>query len=78
LSLRELAVRGDDLVGELELAPGPIVGELLEHLLRGVISDPARNDRAALLAEARAWLAKRTAGHAGQAAGQVAGRADAQ
>jgi tRNA nucleotidyltransferase/poly(A) polymerase len=69
LSLRELAVRGDDLVGELELAPGPIVGELLEHLLRGVISDPARNDRAALLAEARAWLVKRTAGQAGQAGG---------
>ena len=59
LSLREMAVHGDDLISELGVAPGPIVGKLLEHLLRGVIADPSRNQRTALLAEARAWLVGR-------------------
>lgn len=55
LTLSELAVDGDDLVNGLGLAPGPIVGELLEHLLGSVIADPSRNTRERLLAEARAW-----------------------
>ena len=54
-----MAVHGDDLISELGVAPGPIVGKLLEHLLRGVIADPSRNQRTALLAEARAWLVGR-------------------
>jgi tRNA nucleotidyltransferase (CCA-adding enzyme) len=57
LSLRELAIDGDDLIEELALAPGPQVGELLERLLGSVIEDPARNDRDVLLAEARRWMA---------------------
>jgi len=66
LSLRELAVRGDDLVVELGVAPGPIVGELLDHILGWVLDDPARNERGGLLDEARAWLARRAgSGEAG-------------
>ncbi len=57
LSLRELAVDGDDLIEALALAPGPQVGELLERLLSSVIEDPARNDRDVLLSEARRWMA---------------------
>ena len=57
LTLRELAVDGDDLLGELGLAPGPQIGELLERLLGTVIEDPSRNDRAVLLAQARQWMA---------------------
>jgi tRNA nucleotidyltransferase/poly(A) polymerase len=59
LSLHELGIRGDDLVAELDLLPGPIVGELLDHLLGWVLDDPARNERDALLGEARAWRARR-------------------
>ncbi|MGI8928142.1 MAG: CCA tRNA nucleotidyltransferase [Candidatus Limnocylindrales bacterium] len=55
LTLQELAVDGDDLIDGLGLAPGPIVGELLERLLGSVIADPSRNTRERLLAEARAW-----------------------
>lgn len=55
LSLRELAVDGDDLVKNLGLKPGPIVGELLERLLGSVIADPSRNTRERLLAEAKTW-----------------------
>jgi tRNA nucleotidyltransferase (CCA-adding enzyme) len=58
LTLRELAVNGDDLITELGIKPGPQVGELLERLLGSVIADPARNSRERLLAEAKAWVAR--------------------
>ncbi|MEP7158779.1 MAG: HD domain-containing protein, partial [Chloroflexota bacterium] len=58
LSLRELAVHGDDLTAELAIAPGPVVGKVLEHLLGWVLDDPARNERKTLLDEARAELAR--------------------
>ena len=58
LTLRELAIDGDDLVSDLGLKPGPKVGQLLERLLGSVISDPSRNTREQLLAEARAWTAE--------------------
>lgn len=64
LTLRELAVDGDDLIAALGLKPGPIVGELLERLLGSVIADPRRNTRDTLLAEARTWAS------AGNVAGQ--------
>jgi hypothetical protein len=62
LTLLELALRGDDLTAALDLAPGPVVGDLLEHLLQWVLDDPARNERAALIAEARMELERSSAG----------------
>jgi hypothetical protein len=53
LSLRELAVHGDDLLAALDRPAGPWVGEMLERLLEIVITDPARNTPAELLAAAR-------------------------
>jgi hypothetical protein len=61
LTLRDLRVHGDDLTAALDLAPGPVVGDLLDHLLQWVLDDPARNERDALIAEARAQL-DRTSG----------------
>jgi tRNA nucleotidyltransferase (CCA-adding enzyme) len=55
LTLRELAVNGDELVTALGLKPGPVVGELLERLLGSVIADPSRNTKPILLSEARRW-----------------------
>ena len=52
LDLARLAVKGDDLLA-LGMSPGPLVRLLLEELLEQVIEDPGRNDRAALLEEAR-------------------------
>ena len=52
----QLAVRGDDLIRELGVRPGPIVGRLLAELLEAVLDDPAKNERSALLALARASL----------------------
>ena len=56
LSLADLAVRGDDLTRELNIRPGPVVGRLLERMLRLVIADPAQNRHDVLIGHARAWL----------------------
>jgi tRNA nucleotidyltransferase/poly(A) polymerase len=61
LTLRELAVHGDDLTAALDLAPGPVVGELLDHLLQWVLDDPSRNARTLLIDESRAELARMSA-----------------
>lgn len=62
LTLHELAVRGDDLTSALAVRPGPVVGQLLDHLLQWVLDDPSRNARADLVAEARAELERTSAG----------------
>jgi tRNA nucleotidyltransferase (CCA-adding enzyme) len=54
LSHASLAVDGHDLQRELGLTPGPRIGHLLDRLLELVIDDPSRNDRAELIALARA------------------------
>ena len=58
LSARQLVVHGDDLVAELGIDPGPIVGRLLHRLLEAVLDDPSRNERATLLQLARRWAAE--------------------
>jgi poly(A) polymerase/tRNA nucleotidyltransferase (CCA-adding enzyme) len=52
----QLAVRGDDLIRELGVRPGPVVGRLLADLLEAVLDDPAKNERGTLLALARKAL----------------------
>ena len=51
-----LAVDGDDLMAELGLEQGPLVGRILDELLERVIVDPALNDRPTLLLLAQAML----------------------
>ena len=53
LEARHLAVTGDDLVAQLGIGPGPIIGRLLAALLDEVIEDPTLNSRDRLLALAR-------------------------
>ena len=59
LSTRDLVVNGHDLIRELALAPGRVIGEILDALLEAVLVDPNLNDRAALLALAREHLDKK-------------------
>lgn len=49
----ELAITGKDLMTELAMQPGPLVGRLLAMLLTRVLDEPARNTRDELLAIAR-------------------------
>jgi hypothetical protein len=51
-----LAVDGTDLMAELELEQGPLLGRILDELLERVIADPGLNDRPTLLLLAQAML----------------------
>ena len=56
LDRRGLAVDGTDLMHELGLPQGPILGRILDGLLERVIADPALNDRPTLLLVARSMV----------------------
>ncbi len=53
LSTADLAIRGGDLLNELGLRPGPVIGAVLRQLLEEVTDDPSRNERSRLLIRAR-------------------------
>jgi tRNA nucleotidyltransferase (CCA-adding enzyme) len=53
MSTRDLRLNGHDLIKELGVAPGRIIGELLDALLEEVTANPELNDREALLVLAR-------------------------
>ena len=52
VSVKMLALNGNDLMSELQLKPGPKFGAILDVLLGEVLEDPVRNDRSYLLARA--------------------------
>jgi tRNA nucleotidyltransferase (CCA-adding enzyme) len=56
LSTRDLKVNGRDLMTELGVKPGRIIGEILEALLDAVTTDPTLNERGRLLERAREYL----------------------
>ncbi len=53
LSTRDLALNGRDLMTELEMPPGPQLGEILRELLERVTEEPSLNEREELLAIAK-------------------------
>ncbi len=53
LSLRDLAITGNQLIDALSISPGPIVGRVLHALLDEVLEAPERNERERLLDRAR-------------------------
>jgi tRNA nucleotidyltransferase (CCA-adding enzyme) len=62
LSTRDLKINGHDLMRELGLRPGRIIGEILDALLEVVLSEPNANDPAVLIAKARALIQGRDGG----------------
>ena len=56
LTVRGLAIDGNDLLREMGMKPGPEVGRVLDALLQAVLDDPALNQRDTLLDLARASL----------------------
>ncbi len=56
LNTRDLAIGGHDLMKELGLPPGPVLGKILAALLEDVTNDPALNERETLLSRARHFL----------------------
>jgi tRNA nucleotidyltransferase (CCA-adding enzyme) len=64
LSTRDLKLNGHDIIRGLSVAPGPVIGEILDALLEIVTADPTQNDRERLLAHAAEYLAKKGQGRA--------------
>jgi tRNA nucleotidyltransferase (CCA-adding enzyme) len=58
LSLKDLAVNGNDLMTDLSLKPGRVIGAVLERLIEVVTDDPSANTRERLLDEARRIVAE--------------------
>lgn len=56
--IKELAVNGSDLMVIFDLAEGPVIGRILNHLLEIVLDSPEFNTREKLLTEARDFLRK--------------------
>lgn len=52
MEVRDLAINGHDLMKELNLTPGPILGQLLQQLLELVLDDSSLNNREQLLTKA--------------------------
>lgn len=55
-TLADLAVSGTDLIEELSLKPGPLIGKILAGLLDKVLDEPELNTRPQLLALAKAFI----------------------
>ena len=62
LSTKDLEVDGHDLMRDLGLKPGRVLGELLTALLEEVIADPEKNRRDVLLTRAREMAGERDKG----------------
>lgn len=56
LERRDLVIDGSDLIAELGLTEGPMLGHILDALLERAVTDPAINDRTTLLLLAQAML----------------------
>lgn len=55
VSLKDLAVRGGDLIAA-GVKPGPQIGEILDKLLKEVIEDPELNTKEQLLEKTEEWI----------------------
>jgi poly(A) polymerase/tRNA nucleotidyltransferase (CCA-adding enzyme) len=56
ITVKDLAVDGYDIMSELGLQPGPVVGRILRELLEQILDDPSKNTRETLLTVAREVL----------------------
>ena len=59
LGLSDLRINGNDLIEELHLAEGPVIGIILNFLLESVLDDPAMNNKEKLLSLAQGFYKER-------------------
>ncbi len=60
MDLRDLAINGSDLMTELQLQPGPILGKILHELFERVLDNPELNQKDKLLEISREILQNQT------------------
>jgi len=56
ITVKDLSVNGYDIMQEFGLESGPVIGEVLHHLLETILDDPSKNDSETLLRIARGFL----------------------
>lgn len=56
LSVKDLDINGNILMKELQLPPGRLIGDILDHLLEQVLDDPSRNRQELLLKAAETFV----------------------
>jgi tRNA nucleotidyltransferase (CCA-adding enzyme) len=56
LTIKDLQVTGKNLIEQLGITSGPVIGELLRKLLEEVLEAPEHNERERLLERARELL----------------------
>lgn len=59
LTMSDLAIDGRDVMTELQLKPGPVVGIVLRELYETVLDNPEQNERGTLLAIAKEFVRQR-------------------
>ncbi|MEO8581163.1 MAG: HDIG domain-containing metalloprotein [Patescibacteria group bacterium] len=55
-SITDLKINGNELMTELHLKPGPILGKLLHHLFELVLEEPELNTKEKLIEEAKKFI----------------------
>jgi tRNA nucleotidyltransferase (CCA-adding enzyme) len=61
LKVTDLDITGQDLIQTLNIEAGPVLGEILKHLLDKVIEEPLLNEKSQLLALAKEYLSTKAA-----------------
>jgi poly(A) polymerase/tRNA nucleotidyltransferase (CCA-adding enzyme) len=56
ITVKDLSVDGYDIMNELGIGPGPIIGKILRELLEQILDDPSKNMRETLLGIAKEAL----------------------
>ena len=58
LTIKDLNISGGDLISNLNLKPGKILGDVLNHLLNIILKNPNLNSKESLLTLAKSFLSK--------------------
>lgn len=56
LTVKDLAIDGGQIIQELQIKPGKLVGDILNHLLELVLKDSSSNTKTILLEESKAFI----------------------
>lgn len=57
ITVRDLKVNGRDLMDHFALEPGPVIGDILDHLLESILDDPEKNEPDELIRLAGLFIA---------------------
>ncbi|MDP2860172.1 MAG: HD domain-containing protein [bacterium] len=55
-SIKDLKINGYDIMSELKIKPGPMVGKILESLFAEIMEEPEKNEKEYLLKKAKSLL----------------------